>query len=100
MSETPLRAFDPIRPIKVSDPITQDVIERAQRGELLADPDLAAVFGFKHAQFYKQKKAGQFDQFLAKPPIGRQRYSGVLLYRYLCGNPVYEPTFGRKRRPT
>lgn len=98
MSETPVRAFDPIPPIDLSDDTTRAAIDRAQAGELLGGQELAAIFRIKHAQFHKLQKAGRFDAFLVKPAIGNKCYSGVKVYRYLCGDPVYEPTFGRKRR--
>jgi hypothetical protein len=78
---------------------TREAIDRAQAGELLSGSELAAIFRIKHAQFHNLMKAGQFDQFLVKPAVGNKCYSGVKVYRYLCGDPVYEPTFGRKRRP-
>jgi hypothetical protein len=98
MSETPVRGFDPISPIDLSDQATRDAIDRAKAGELLSGKELAAIFRVKHAQFHNLMKAGAFDQFLVKPAIGNKCYSGVKVYRYLCGDPVYEPTFGRKRR--
>jgi len=98
MPETPVRAFDQIPPIDLSDQATRAAIDRAQAGELLSGKELAAIFRIKHAQFHNLMKAGAFDQFLVKPAIGTKCYSGVKVYRYLCGDPVYEPTFGRKRR--
>jgi hypothetical protein len=100
MSETPTptRAFDPIPPIDLTDDKTRAAIERAQAGEPLGGNELAEIFRIKHAQYHKLAKAGAFDVFLLKPAIGNKRYSGVKVYRYLCGDPVYEPTFGRKRR--
>jgi hypothetical protein len=98
MPETPVRAFDPIPPIDLTDQATRDAIDRAQAGEPLSGKELAAIFRVKHAQFHKLASAGQFDAFLLKPAIGMKCYSGIKVYRYLCGDPVYEPTFGRKRR--
>ena len=97
MANDVVRAFDPIPPIDVENNATRDAIERAHAGELLSGKDLQAIFRIKHAQFHNLVKAGAFDLFLAKPVIGRQCYSGIKVYRYLCGDPVYEPTFGRKR---
>lgn len=91
--------FEPIAPIDLTDNATRAAIERAQAGELLSGPELAAIFRIKHAQFHKLVNAGAFDQFLARPAIGNHCYSGIKVYRYLCDNPVYEPTFGRKRGP-
>ena len=98
MSETPVRAFDPIEPIDLHDKATREAIERAKAGELLSAKELAAIFRIKHARFYQLVKAGRFDQFLAKPAIGSKCYSGVKVYRYLAGELVYDSTFGRSRR--
>lgn len=98
MSETPIRAFDPLPPIDLNDGPTREAIDRAKAGELLNRTELAAIFRVKHAQFHKLQKAGAFDAFLVKPAIGNKCFSGIKVYRYLCGDPVYEPTFGRKRR--
>jgi hypothetical protein len=98
MPETPVRAFDPVPPIDLSDHATREAIERAQAGEPLSGKELAAIFRIKHAQFHNLMKAGAFDLFLLKPAVGTKCYSGIKVYRYLCGDPVYEPTFGRKRR--
>lgn len=95
---TPLRGFDPIPPLDLSDEATRLAIDRAQAGEPLGGPDMTAIFRIKRAQYHNLAKAGAFDAFLLKPAIGSKRYSGVKVYRYLCGDPVYEPTFGRKRR--
>jgi hypothetical protein len=84
--------------IDLSHQPTREAIDRAKAGELLSGTELAAIFRIKHAQFHKLSKVGQFDQFLVKPAIGNKCYSGIKVYRYLCGDPVYEPTFGRKRR--
>jgi hypothetical protein len=93
----PVRAFDPIPPIDLADRATRDAIERAQAGELLSGKELSAIFRVKHAQFHKLVKAGAFDAFLVQPVIGLKCYSGIKVWRYLCGDPVYEPSFGRRR---
>jgi hypothetical protein len=76
----------------------QDALARAAAGELLTSSDLAAIFDLGSGRFYQLAKAGAFDLFKAHPPISLRCYSGVLVHRYVCGDPVYEPTFGRKRR--
>jgi hypothetical protein len=74
-----------------------DPIARAQRGELLAPADLRAIFGIGRAQFSRLAKAGAFDIFHAKPAIGRRRYAGALVARYLNGDaPAYVSTFGKR----
>ena len=87
-----------IPPIDLTNTDTRAAIERAKGGELLSAKELAAIFRLKHSRFHHLAKQGLFDQFLAQPAIGNKCYSGVRVYRYLCGDPVYEPTFGRKRR--
>jgi hypothetical protein len=72
-------------------------IERAKAGLPLSGKEVGDIFRVKHAQSHNLAKAGAYDAFLLKFPVGNKRYSGVKVYRYLCGDPVYEPTFGRKR---
>lgn len=88
----------PRMPVRVEDQAMREAIDRARAGELLGGKELGAIFQVKHAQFHNLMKTGAFDQFLVTPAIGRKRYSGIKVYRYLCGDPSYEPTFGRKRR--
>lgn len=76
----------------------KSAIERAQAGELLSGPELAAIFRIGHTQFHKLAKLGHFRAFEVTPAIGQKRYSGIKVYRYLCGDPVYEPVFAGKRR--
>jgi hypothetical protein len=73
-------------------------IERAKAGVPLSGKELGEIFRIKHAQFHNLAKVGAFDLFLLKPPIGSKRYSGVKVYRHLCGDPVYEPTVGRRAK--
>jgi hypothetical protein len=81
------------------DPSAQLAIIRAQAGEPLSATELGAILRIGPAHFANLRKAGQFDQFLLKPAIGKRAvYSGVKVYRYLCGDPVYEPVFAGKRR--
>ena len=39
-----------------------------------------------------------FDAFRVTPAIGSKCFSGIKVHRYISGDPIYEPTFGRKRR--
>lgn len=80
------------------DPEPRTPLERAQAGEPLSTPDLQAIFKIKKSRFYQLEKAGAFDQFKLQPAISNYCYSGVKVARYLKGDPVYEPTFGRKRK--
>ena len=71
---------------------------RAAAGELLAPADMAAIWKIGRTQFAKLNREGAFDAFRARPAIGRCCFSGVLVDRYVNGEPVYQPTFGRKKR--
>jgi hypothetical protein len=77
---------------------TTAALARAVAGELLGPTELAAILRLRHAQFHKLAKAGAFEHFKVRPVITPKCYSGVLITRWLAGEPVYEPTFGRKRR--
>jgi hypothetical protein len=72
-------------------------IATARRGELLSAWEMAAIFGLSESRFYQRVKAGAFDAFRVKPQIGAVKFSGVLVARYLDGEPVFQPIFGRKR---
>jgi hypothetical protein len=89
------REPDPVAPVRRPD--MRDALARAAAGELLTSNDLQAIFVIGAARFSQLAKAGAFDLFKARPPIGLRCYSGVLVHRYVSGEPVYEPTFGRKR---
>lgn len=64
---------------------------------LLSAHELAALLRIGRSHFYKQAKRGVFDFLKVKPVTGPKCYSGVLVTRYLKGESVYVPTFGRKR---
>jgi len=72
-------------------------LARAQAGELLDQHAIMAIFHLSQAAYYRHRARGDFQQFLVRPAIGTHCYSGVLVHRYISGDPVYEPTFGRKR---
>lgn len=73
-------------------------LDRAARGEPLALRDIAEIWRVSVSRAHRLEKAGQFDTFKLRPAIGPKRFSGVLVHRYLHGEPVYEPVFGAKRR--
>ncbi len=76
-----------------------DALARAKAGELLGRQDLMAIFRIGGSQFDRLNKAGAFDQFKVRPAIGpKSCFSGILVARYVNGDAVYEPTFGRRRR--
>lgn len=67
--------------------------EKARRGQPLTPADMMAIYGTSSTQFWAHRS--EFERFKLNPPIGRACYSGVLVYRHLTGQPLYEPTFGR-----
>lgn len=73
------------------------VLARVEAGELLSAAELAVVMRIKHAQFHKRERAGAFDAFKVFPPIGTKRFSGVLVGRYLRGEPLEARSFGLGR---
>lgn len=79
--DTPRRLFDPNNPAPL---VGVDV--------------LAEVFGIGESAVYKNIKLGKYEEFAVDPPCGPKRWSGILLARYVKGEPLYVPTFGRKKR--
>lgn len=67
---------------------TREAIARAQAGELLSAEELGAIFRVTHAEFQNLMKTGEFDVFLVKPAIGPCCFSGIKVYRYLCGDAI------------
>jgi len=68
-------------------------LEKARRGQPLTPADMMAIYGIAATQFFAHRV--EFERFKLNPAIGRAVYSGVLVYRHLTGQPLYEPTFGR-----
>jgi hypothetical protein len=64
---------------------------------VLSAEELALLLRIGRSHFYKQAKRGVFDFLQVKPVIGPKSYSGVLVSRWLKGESVYAPSFGRKR---
>jgi hypothetical protein len=87
-----------VPPLVDQDALASAAIARAAAGELLGPTDMAAIWRIHKSRFSVLNRAGMFDAFKVKPAIGPKCFSGVLVHRYLQGEPVYEPTFGRKVR--
>jgi hypothetical protein len=73
-----------------------DALERAAAGELLGPRDIAAIWGFGHSRFAVLNGQGAFDFLKVSPAIGPRCFSGVKVTRYLAGEPLERPVFGRK----
>jgi hypothetical protein len=63
---------------------------------VLSAEELALLLRIGRSHFYKQAKRGVFDFLQVKPITGPKAYSGTLVSRYLKGESVYVPSFGRK----
>jgi hypothetical protein len=83
---------------QVSEQLRETAIRVARTGAPLAAVELAAIVGIKPATFYANAKRGLYDVFKVNPPLGHRCYSGVLVCRWLDGEPLYVPTFGRRKR--
>lgn len=58
---------------------------------------ICRLWGISRSRFHQLEKEHAFDFLKATPSVGPRRFSGVLIARYLCAEPLYVPTFGRKR---
>lgn len=76
---------------------TEDAIALAATGTLLGPTEMAAIFRIRHSRFHVLDRAGAFDQFKVRPAIGPKCFSGGRVTRYLAGESLLEPVFGRKR---
>jgi hypothetical protein len=74
-----------------------EALARARAGLLLGPTELAAILQIKKSRFHALAKTGAFDHLKVRPALGPTCYSGVLIMRWLQGEPVYEPSFGGKR---
>lgn len=101
-----MSALDSVEPVPGVEPAKRDIandpraaaIALAKTGALLGPTDLGAIFGLTYSGFYKNAKRGLYDVFKVNPPLSQRCYSGVLVTRYLQGEPLYVPTFGRRKR--
>ncbi len=75
----------------------EEAMARAQAGELLGPRDMAAIFHIGYSRFNALDKQHAWDQFKVRPALGPRCYSGILVSKYLAGEPLYTPAFGRKR---
>ena len=74
-----------------------DALARAAAGELLGPLDMMAIFHLSQTAYYRRKARGDFNHLMVRPAVGSHCFSGVLVHRFVRGEPVYEPTFGAKR---
>ena len=59
--------------------------------------ELALILRKGVSQVHREAKRGVYDDFRLRPALGPKRYSGVLIGRWLRGDVLNPPTFGRKR---
>jgi hypothetical protein len=58
---------------------------------------IARLFGIGKTQFHRLNKQGAFDFLKTQPAVGPKCFSGVLIARYLNAEPLYVPSFGRRK---
>jgi hypothetical protein len=73
------------------------VLARAEAGALLTCDEMALIWRMSARTFRRHLAAGAFDRFKVAPIGGRDLFSGELVTRYRRLEPLYVPTFGRKR---
>jgi hypothetical protein len=82
---------------KPTDADRAQAIAKARAGDLLTAWEFAAILRIDWSRFYRRHRTGAYEAFQVKPQIGPLRFSGVVVSRYLDGEPVFQRTFGRKR---
>lgn len=82
-----------------ADVAAREAIARARAGLLLGPRDIQAIWQISQPTYSRMCARHEFDRLRTQHPIGNRIYSGVLVARHLDGDTLYEPTFGRKRRP-
>jgi len=83
---------------RLDDEAQQAAIARAKAGLLLGPADMGAIFRMGNSRFARGQASGEFDRFKVKHPIGKYCFSGTLVYRYIQGELIDTPIFGRKVR--
>jgi hypothetical protein len=80
---------EPIKPLTVAEALALPALNGPQT--------ICRLWDFSHSQFCRLNKQGAFDFLKTKPAIGPRCFSGVLIARYLSGEPLYIPSFGRRK---
>lgn len=88
--EQPLRAVDPkVQPLTVAEALALPALN--------GPATICRLWNFTHrSAFYRLNKEGAFDFLKVTPAVGPRCFSGVLIARYLCAEPLFVPSFGRK----
>jgi hypothetical protein len=95
---SPEGAVDPLPPDVTSLPAREAAIALARSGAPLNSQELRAILQIAPSTFYYHAARGRYDTFKVKVAVGGARiYSGTLVARWLDGDAVYTPTFGRRR---
>lgn len=88
---------DPQPPSTASLSAREAAIALARSGAPLNAHDLMAILQISAPTFYYHRKRGRYDKLKVKAPMGPREFSGVLVSKWLDGEVVFEPSFGRKR---
>lgn len=60
--------------------------------------EMQRLWHISASQFHRNNRQGSYDRFKVVPGIGPRQFSGVLLGRWLSGEPLMMPSFGRRGR--
>lgn len=98
--------FQSVEPLAQADDHRDEVHEQAPYltvAEALALPALCGpremqrLWSITASQFHRHNRKGSYDRFKVVPAIGPRCFSGILIGRYLSGEPLHIPVFGRRR---
>lgn len=86
----PLRApRGPVQPLTVAEALALPALN--------GPSVIQRLFQIHKTRFARLNKEGAFDFLKAVPAVGPKCFSGILIGRYLCKEPLYIPSFGRRR---
>lgn len=77
----------------------ETAIALARTGAVLTGKELRIILRVKPSTFFYHQARGHYDKLKVKTSLGGlQIYSGALIAKWLDGDPVYAPVFGRRPR--
>jgi hypothetical protein len=91
---------DTVPPETTSMSAREAAIALARSGAPMTGQELRLILGIQPSTFFYHQSHGHYDKLLLKFAAGLKKYSGVLVSRWLDGDPVFTPTFGRKNERT
>lgn len=91
LPQQPLRAINgTVQPLSVADALALPALNGPET--------ICRLWDFTRSQFHRLNKQGAFDFLKVEPAVGPRCFSGILIARYLCKEPLRALTFGGKRQ--